>query len=122
MNITELTSRTPKYIHKSLNVLLIIFTSIFAVIAFFAIQDILIAIAAFIVARTSSEPWVTVRDNYVVITVRNLWVFVGGILLLILFVVNLDYHARQIGNARSTKILLWTLLLELFFIGLSALV
>ena len=120
MNMTKAIADMPDYVRKSLNVLLILVTSILSIVAFFALQDILTVITAFIVAHTS-EPGVTTQDTYIVITMRNIWVFIGGILLLTLLIVNLDYHATRINRAKTTKILLWTLLIEVGSIGLSLL-
>lgn len=121
MDVTNGTKNIPDYVRKMLNVLLIVLTSVLAVVTLFAIQDILIAITAFVVARTS-EPGVTVQDRYIVVTVRNFWVFIGGLILLALLMVGIDYHTRRLGNPRTTKILLWTLFVEIIFIGLSVLI
>lgn len=119
--MTKLPIQIPDYLHKPMNIVLIIVTSVLAIITFFAIQDILVTVTAFIVARTSSEPWVTVQDTYVVITVRNVWVFIGGILMLSLLIVGLDYHSRRLDQPRTSKLLFGTLLIELFFIIVSML-
>lgn len=118
----DMTQTPPIYVRKITNVVLIIVTSLLAIVTFFAIQDVLVAITAFIVAMNPTEDWVTVRDTYIVITVRNLWVFIGGILMLALLVVTTDYHSRRIGNPKTLKILLWTLGIEVFFIALSMII
>ena len=79
-------------------------------------------VAVYIVAQNPSEEWGnTIRDTYIVITARNLWVVVGGILLLMQFIISIEYHPKRLDQLRTTEILGATLVIELVCIGLSLL-
>lgn len=98
---------------KIYNGLFLLLTLILAVAAFFAIMNILLSISTVIVLQTSD---VTVRQLYIIATVRNAWIFVGGALLLGFLVGAFDYHSRQLGDKKTGRILLWTFLIEIVII------
>ena len=99
------------------NSLLLITTLVLGVIAFFSILDILITITTYLVITDPLNT--TVREIYVVATVRNFWIFFGGALLLGFLVGGIDYHTRRLGKNRTTRILFWTFAIESIFIIIS---
>jgi lysylphosphatidylglycerol synthetase-like protein (DUF2156 family) len=118
----DITTTQSGYTRKILNLILLIVTTVLGIVTFFAVQDIIIEVTAYIVAQNPSEEWGnTIRDTYIVISARNLWVFVGGILLLMQFIIAIEYHPKRLGQLRTTQILGITLAVELLCIGLSLL-
>lgn len=113
------TRSTFPFVLKIFNGLLLLITLILGVVVFFAILDMVFIISTAIVARTTTDA--TVQESYIVINIRNIWVFLGGILLLAFLIVGIDYHTKRLSNNKTSRILLWTLLIEFMVIGISLL-
>ncbi len=101
------------------NVLLIILTMILGVLTFFAIMDIVMTIGVLIVVQS---PEITTQQKYTISTIRNIWVFFGGCLLLGFLIVCIDYHTRRLNNTKTTRILIGTFIIEAIFIGISTII
>ena len=86
---------------------------------FFAIQELLLTLAATVITHGMGS---AVRQRYALITVRNLWLIGGGALLLAVAIAMINYFSARLGQARTRKWLLLILLAELLVIALSRVV
>lgn len=101
---------------KIFNGILLIISLILGGITFFAILDLLITLVAPLVIGSTDS---TVQEAYIFVSIRNFWMFFGGCFFLGFLVVGLDYHTRRLGNAKTRRILLVTLVIEILIISTS---
>lgn len=101
---------------KVTNGLLLLASMVLSVLTFIAIQDILLALVAPLVLTGEDA---TVQNKYALVTLRNIWVLIGGALLLAYLVTGIEYHAKRLDQARVRRILLYTLLVEVILIVVS---
>ena len=84
------------------------------VLALFAMQEIVLTLAAPLIARSAAD---TIRANYALVTLRNFWLLFGGTLALGLIIYSLDRLFKHIDK-RSTRLFFLRLLaVELVIIG-----
>ena len=96
--------------------LLLVVALALAVLSFFAMLELLLTVAALLISQTIDS---TVRQRYSLVTVRNLWLLGGGALLVGLVIGGTEYFIKRLGNARSRRLLLCILLVEIVIIGLA---
>ena len=113
---TDQSDPSPSLWLKLSNVLLLLITLILGVVTFFALMEIILTIAANVIVRTSEESF---RQSYVLGTIRNFWLLCGGGLLLAFFIGAFEYHSKRLGNTRTRRILIGTLIIELVIIGFN---
>ena len=101
---------------RLVNILLAVPALLLAVVAFFALQEILLRFAAPMITGSAGN---TVRGNYALVTVRNLWLLVGGALLVGFVIGCLDYCFKHAHKPRTRRLLLRILAVELAIIGLQ---
>lgn len=88
-----------------------------AVAAFFALQEILLALGAQLIAAGGGD---SIRQRYSLATLRNVGAIGSGGLLLVWVIGGGDYFMRRLDRPESRRRLLWILALEMLIIGLNA--
>jgi hypothetical protein len=101
------------------NGILIVVTMILGVVAFFSLLDIVIMVSLPLVVQ-SAEP--TIQQNYMISTIRNFYLFIGGCFLLGFLIISMDYHTKRLSKRRTTRILVQTLVIELIIIGIDLII
>ena len=86
------------------------------VVSLFAIQEMLLILAAPAIARSAAD---TVRGSYALVTLRNLWLIFGGMLALGLIIYSLDRLFKHADKMRTRRYFLRLLAVELVIIGLQ---
>jgi len=86
------------------------------VVSLFAIQEMLLTLAAPLIARSAAD---TVRGSYALVTLRNLWLIFGGMLALGLIIYSLDRLFKQSAKPSTRRYFLRLLLVEMVIIGLQ---
>lgn len=86
------------------------------VVSLFAAQEILLTLAAPMVARSAAD---AVRGGYAMVTLRNLWLVFGGMSALGLMIYSLDRLFKQSAKPSTRRYFLRLLAAELLIIGLS---
>jgi hypothetical protein len=122
MTTSELLDTSASVLSKVLDILLLIITLVLGVLTFLSILEILLTVGAFIVARTVDPIEESIRQKYILITIRNIWYFLGGALFLGFVVGSVDYYPRHLGETKSHRFLLTTCLIEIIIIGLHLLI
>ena len=98
-----------------LAVLLLLVTALgLGVVTFFAMQEILLTIGAFLIVERVDG---SVRQHYSLVALRNIWLIGGGTLLIVFVVGGTDYFMRRLDKPRSRRILLRILVFEILVIG-----
>ena len=85
-----------------------------AVVSLFAIQGILLTLAAPAIARSASD---AVRGSYALVTLRNLWLLFGGMATVGLIIYSLDRLFKGADKASTRRYFLRLLVAELIIIG-----
>ncbi|MCB9458588.1 MAG: hypothetical protein H6670_02980 [Anaerolineaceae bacterium] len=104
---------------KVIDGLLLVLSLGLSLLAFIAIQEILLTIAAPFAVQSAEN---SVQSKYIVVTVRNFWVFIGGALMLAYWVGSIDYHLRRLGSAKTRRILTIALTVEIILIAIGAVI
>ncbi len=84
------------------------------VVSLFAIQEMLLTLAAPLIASSAAD---SVRGNYALVTLRNLWLIFGGMLALGVIVYSLDRLFKHAEKKRTRRYFLRLLLVEMVIIG-----
>lgn len=84
------------------------------VVSLFAAQEIVLTLAAPLVARSAAD---AVRGSYAMVTLRNLWLLFGGTLSLGLIIYSLDRLFKQSANPSTRRYFLRLLAAELALIA-----
>ena len=85
-----------------------------AVLCLFALQEIILTLAAPMIARSASD---AVRGHYALVTLRNLWLIFGGMLTLGLIIYSLDRLFKQSATPSTRRFFLRLLAIELVIIA-----
>ena len=101
---------------RLVNILLAVPALLLAVVAFFALQEILLRVAAQLIIGSAGN---TVRGTYALVMVRNLWLLIGGALLVGVMIGCLDYCFKHAHKPGTRRLLLRILAVELVIIGLQ---
>ena len=88
-----------------------------AVMAFFALQEILLILGARLIAAGGAD---SVRQRYSLVVLRNVGAIGGGGLLIVWVIGGVNYFTRRLDRPESQRRLLWILALEMLIIGLNA--
>ena len=88
-----------------------------AVMAFFAIQEILLTLGARLIAAGGAD---SIRQRYSLVVLRNVGAIGGGGLLIVWVIGGVNYFMRRLDKPESQRRLLWILALEMLIIGLNA--
>lgn len=112
-------ARAQSVLAKLINLLLLLLTAVAAFFCFFAIQELLLTVAAYLIYHGMDS---AVRQRYALITARNVWLIAGGALLVGLTIGGFDYFFKRLAQARTRKALLLILLVEIGIIALSRVV
>ncbi|MCY4071812.1 MAG: hypothetical protein OXG60_10970 [Chloroflexi bacterium] len=112
-------ARAQSVLAKLINLVLLLLTAVTTFFCFFAIQELLLAAAAYLIYHGMDS---SVRQRYALITVRNAWLIGGGALLVGLTIGGFDYFFKRLAQARTRKRLLLILLVEIGIIALSRIV
>ena len=72
----------------------------FGFVAFFASLEIVLTLGAPAILAAMGE---TVRANYALGTLRNVWLLVGGILLLVVMIYSINIYFKQWRVARAQR-------------------
>ena len=103
---------------KLINLVLLTLAMALGVACYFALLELLLAIGARVLVETVES---SVQRHYSLVSLRNLWMIGGGVLLVI-FVIGLPgYLSKRMGERRSSKLLLITLLAQALIVFLAAL-
>ncbi len=84
------------------------------VVSLFAIQEMLLTLAAPAIARSTAD---SIRGSYALVTLRNFWLIFGGMLALGLIIYSLDRLFKHGDKRRTRRYFLRLLLVELVIIG-----
>ncbi len=84
------------------------------VVSLFAIQEMLLTLAAPLIARSAAD---AVRGSYALVTLRNLWLIFGGMLALGLMIFSLDRLIKHGDKPSTRRYFLRLLLVELVIIS-----
>jgi len=104
------------YFDLFLNLALFVAAFALGLWSFFALQEILLTLGAYVIAATVDGP---LRGKYSLLTLRNFWLLGGGAFLAGLGVFCLDYFFKHWRARRLRRFCARALVLELCFIGLS---
>lgn len=104
---------------KLTNLVLLLLCAVTTFFCFFAIQELLLTAAAYLIYHGVDS---AVRQRYALITVRNVWLIGGGALLVGLTIGGFEYFFKRLAQARTRKRLLLILLAEIGIIALSRVV
>lgn len=107
------------FAQKLLNIFMLIITLILSVVSFFAMLDIVLFVATLLVIQSPDSN--TIQQKYTISSIRNVWGFISGCLMLAFLVISVDYHTRRLGNYKTTRILLLTLVIEIIIISIRLL-
>ena len=102
-----------------INALLLLAVVGLGVAAFFSLLEILLTFAAQLIVRTVDSQ---VRGNYALVTVRNLWLIVGGAGLVGFLIYCIDYCFKHWRSARTRRLFLRVLAIELVVIAAQLLI
>ena len=89
-----------------------------ALVAFFAAQEIALTIGARLIAMSVEG---SVRGGYALVTVRNLWLVGGGLLLVACLIYVLDSAFKHWRSWRLRRLLMRALAIEALIIALGTL-
>ncbi len=101
---------------KLATLLLLVITLALGVVTFFALQEILLTVGAFLIVENVDG---SVRQRYSLIVLRNIWLLGGGALLLVFVVGSLHHFTQRLEQSRSRRMLLRILVFEILVIGAS---
>ena len=104
---------------QGVNLVLLFLMVILVPLAFFALQEIVTMLAAFFILQVGEN---TVREGYVVVTIRNAWACTSGVLLLGFVIYSMEQHIKHLSSLRTSKILLATIVIELLISSFHLLV
>lgn len=90
-----------------------------AVLCLFALQEIILTLAAPMIARSASD---AARGHYALVTLRNLWLIFGGMLTLGLIIYSLDRLFKQSAQPSTRRFFLRLLAIELVIIAIQYLI
>lgn len=113
MDMTQKISNMPTIMRQIMNLLLVLITLALSVVTFFVVQEIVLIIANHLILTSAH---ITVRQNNALATIRNFSAIISGLTLLSFLVFTVDYHTRRLEKPQTSKILLWTLLVEIIII------
>ena len=94
---------------------------------FFSLNDLIQTVGSFLILREIASAELgaaavdSVRIRYMLITVRNFWVLIGGVLLIIFVVGAVDYFSKHWREPRTRRLYLRLLAGELLIVGVSLL-
>ena len=106
------------FVLKLASWLLLAAVLVLSVVAFFAVLEILLTVGALFIAGQVEG---AIRQNYALASLRNVWLLVGGALLIGFVIGGLDHFARRLDEPKARRRLLWILALELLVIAAAAL-
>lgn len=109
-------ARAQSVLAKLIDLVLLLLTAVTTFFCFFALQELLLTAAAYLIYHGMDS---SVRQRYALITVRNVWLIGGGALLVGLVIGGFDYFFKRLAQARTRKVLLLILLVEIGIIALS---
>ena len=112
-------ARAHSVLAKLINLVLLLLTAVTTFFCFFAIQELLLTAAAYLIYHGMDS---SVRQRYALVTARNAWLIGGGALLVGLTIGGFDYFFKRLAQARTRKRLLLILLAEIGIIALSRVV
>jgi len=96
-------------LHAALNFALLATVAVFGFLAFFASLEIVLTLGAPAIAQTIES---AVRAKYTLVTLRNIWLLVGGILLLVVIIYCINYFFKHWHDMRVHRVFLVILALE----------
>ncbi len=114
-----LSARAQSILAKLINLFLLLMMTVATFFCFFAIQELLLTVAARLIYHGMDS---AVRQRYALVVTRNLWLIGGGALLVGFTIGFFNYFATRLDHARTRERLLLILLAELGIIALSRVV
>lgn len=108
-----------KPIDQLLNLVLILCVLALALVTFFALMELLLTVAAWVIVATNDSE---VSSRYALITVRNIWLIAGGALTVGIVIYLVDVAFKRWRTAGIRRLFLRVLAVELVVIGLQLLV
>lgn len=99
-----------------LNILLTPLALMLALVALFAMQEILLTVGARVIAATVEG---SVRGAYALVALRNFWLIGGGLLLVGYVIYVLDAGFKRWRTRRYRRLLMRSLAVELLVIALA---
>lgn len=104
---------------RLINIGLAVPALLLAVVCLFALQEIILTLAAPMIARSATD---TVRGHYALVTLRNLWLIFGGMLALGLIIYSLDRLFKHSAKPSTRRFFLRLLVVELVILGAQFLI
>ena len=114
-----LSAKAQSILAKLINLLLLLMMTVATFFCFFAIQELLLTVAAHLIYQGMDS---AVRQRYALVVTRNVWLIGGGALLVGFTIGCFNYFATRLDHARTRQRLLLILLAELGIIALSRVV
>ena len=108
--------KAPRPVDMLLNLVLIACVVALAMVAFFALLDLVQFAAAYVIIMTNDSP---VSSRYALATVRNLWLLAGGAVMVGSVIYLLDYGMKRWRTFAMRRLYLRVLAVELVIIGLQ---
>ncbi len=103
-------SELPWPVYAALNFALLAAVAVIGFLAFLASLEIVLALSAPVVAQSIDS---AVRAKYALVTIRNLWLLIGGVLFLGLIIFCIDRYFRGWRARRLNRVYLQVLAFEL---------
>ena len=101
---------------KLINLILLVLMTVSTFVCFFAIQELLLTVAATMIYHGIESE---MRQHYSLVTVRNVWLIGGGVILVGFTIGCFDYFAKRLDQAQTRRRILLILLVEIGIIALS---
>ncbi len=108
--------KAPRPVDMLLNLVLMVCVVALAMVAFFALLDLVQFAAAYVIIMTNDS---LVSSRYALATVRNLWLLAGGAVMVGSVIYLLDYGMKRWRTFGMRRLYLRVLAVELAIIGLQ---
>ena len=105
--------------NRLFNLLLAIVAVVLAMVCFFVLQEVVLTIGAHFIVQTVDS---RVRSHYALVTIRNLWLLIGGMVLVGFYIGCLNTYFKAAGETKTRRLFLRILAVEIALIILSRLV
>ena len=105
--------------NRLFNLLLAIVAVVLAMVCFFVLQEVVLTIGAHFIVQTVDS---RVRSHYALVTIRNLWLLFGGMVLVGFYIGCLNTYFNAAGEMKTRRLFLRILAVEIALIALSRLI
>jgi hypothetical protein len=106
----------PRMLDVLINSGLLVAVIVLGLLSLFASLEIVLTVGAQVVIRTNDS---AVRSKYALVTLRNIWLLVGGIIWLVIIIASIDRFMKHWRERRTSRVYLAILAIELVVIAVQ---